>query len=1226
MSKLRSKFIVALVALLCAMLSLSAALMIPKNKSADAYSGPQTATIGELYDASSSSKFKTTNLRNLYSALSSGAKSLLEVDKKLGLTESGVPVANKGVLVQFGGKVWIAAYLSKATVAHVSEGGTSSSATAGTKGIAEKGDVILTLWLAYSNKLDIWNKDFSYDIGSYPSNMYGTSYMRSVVLNNGGGYWKDVNNLDFTSTQDSGNDFARFTMSSAADSVVDYLVAPRYVQWQYQQHSLGVGNPACTCDLNNDAWGKVGSTNFPDTTYYFENLSYYSAWKDDLVWLPSLAETGFGNTGTQGLWQTTLQQRENPTVSSINWIWMRSAGQGAPYRVFSAGGSGYGTAFGNGDTVGSSVKRLIRPAIHLNLTKASGVAFDNDLSTISENVQDNKKIYDGEALDVYLPDYKRWTLVGGPYENGTGTGKASYDATTGKFSATLPNAVPTANEEVNYEITIKPSGSYRWDDNDGTEERTYRIHIDRATIKVGWDSPYSVTYGANVIQSDKTKITSYNLKDQSDLNITSIKYIVDPTGTKYSSKPAESDGDWKTAGQISAEDSKAVKTGQCVWYKIEADYHITLIASYTVKVSTDTLTVSVKGNISNVAYGEGDIVDNAKSADWLTEQFAEHVTMEGTTSKYDDADDVKKFLDDENLTVALYKDSDCTSLATLNKYSRYAVGTYYLGLKYPEDGGSSIEFKWNAHPSFEITQKEIKVSMVAADDGELTHVYGNKPVTIKYKVTDDAYAEEIEKEFPHTFTITKVIGADGDSSLVDSTLGERTPAGSYNIVGSQGTNGNFNVTFNSATYKIGKKEVTLKVADEKAPYGTNFDSYNFTDLTDVNDELATWDTPSSLEVKYYIMLNGVETELSSTLEIREYDLWARVENANYDFKYQSGKLTITKADFDMSGVKLENKAYVHDGNPHPAQISGTLPDGVSVSYRYVNMADSSSSDDAPSEIGLYLVYASFTHSNENYNAIPDKVAYIRIAATQEEADKPFPNLPSDEDIANAAQLAKKKTETKKSLDEVAKSKKEEIAALDITEEEKARANSEIDKELAAGNAAIDSATDASGVEQAFNEGKKKIEDISAACKAAEELGNKKKAAKDALEQAAKDKNTEIDNNPDLTDEEKAEAKKKVEEELANGLAAIDGATDASGVESAQSTSKTNIENIKAEHKGSFPWWIIAVIAGVLVVLAVIIIIVVKRRNSEDDEEDFYDDEYDFDDEEVEEEEDFGDDF
>ena len=58
--------------------------------------------------------------------------------------------------------------------------------------VNKQGEPIITLWLTDSNQLaeeysrSVWN-GFSYNLdGQYPANMYGTSWIRAVALNNGG--------------------------------------------------------------------------------------------------------------------------------------------------------------------------------------------------------------------------------------------------------------------------------------------------------------------------------------------------------------------------------------------------------------------------------------------------------------------------------------------------------------------------------------------------------------------------------------------------------------------------------------------------------------------------------------------------------------------------------------------------------------------------------------------------------------------------------------------------------------------------------------------------------------------------------------------------------------------------------------------------------------------------------------------------------------------------------
>ena len=273
-------------------------------------------------------------------------------------------------------------------------------------------------------------------------------------------------------------------------------------------------------------------------------------------------------------------------------------------------------------------------------------------------------------------------------------------------------------------------------------------------------------------------------------------------------------------------------------------------------------------------------------------------------------------------------------------------------------------------------------------------------------------------------------------------------------------------------------------------------------------------------------------------------------------------------------------------------------------------------------------------TEEGFYADPDAEYEIEVFVAEEHGDNvkieyaggvnpKLKFIGSSTNEGDAAELEKGKNSAKEELEKEAKAKKDAIESdNNLTAEEKAAAKDEIDRELEEGKDAIDKATDLDGVKDAFDAGKKEIDDTA-------DLAQKKGAAKSELDKAAQAKKDEIDNNKDLTDEEKAAAKSEVDKELEAGKKAIDGATDVSEVQSAESVSKTIIENIKPKHAGGpFPWWIIAVIGGALLLLALLIIIIVKRRqvaDGEDEYDDYYDDEYDFDEEgEYEEDGDFGD--
>ena len=58
-----------------------------------------------------------------------------------------------------------------------------------------QGDPIATLWLASSNNTAKWNMYSDNADGNYPANMYGTSMIRAVTLNNGGKYATSLSNM-----------------------------------------------------------------------------------------------------------------------------------------------------------------------------------------------------------------------------------------------------------------------------------------------------------------------------------------------------------------------------------------------------------------------------------------------------------------------------------------------------------------------------------------------------------------------------------------------------------------------------------------------------------------------------------------------------------------------------------------------------------------------------------------------------------------------------------------------------------------------------------------------------------------------------------------------------------------------------------------------------------------------------------------------------------------------
>lgn len=80
--------------------------------------------------------------------------------------------------------------------------------------------------------------------------------------------------------------------------------------------------------------------------------------------------------------------------------------------------------------------------------------------------------------------------------------------------------------------------------------------------------------------------------------------------------------------------------------------------------------------------------------------------------------------------------------------------------------------------------------------------------------------------------------------------------------------------------------------------------------------------------------------------------------------------TIGKATYNMSGVSFESATYIYDGTEKELKITGTLPEGVSVSY----------TNNTLTNVGSTTATATFTGDDTNYEAISDMNATLTITA------------------------------------------------------------------------------------------------------------------------------------------------------------------------------------------------------------------------------------------------------
>ena len=369
--------------------------------------------------------------------------------------------ASQSIVIRFGGLDWIVTYLSVSDVDSDGDG---------------NNDIIATLWLT-NNEQDAWQSksttagslgkyygflrssetgkiglyaDWSanwHDNNSpedFPSNMYSTSYMATVVLNNGRHYATDYQTLVPATTDSNGfgvnNPFYSFTtpVNGEINDLTDFIVTPNKVSWQQtiQDESLiDFGNHCSNDSLDNTG----GNYYLPDNNY--SSKTYYSAWGNDYLWLPSLVEVGHSDS-YDGIWETIASERmnydgirtsnlssgsgtiinsENTSGDIRSCAWLRSASRSRSNEAIALddNGSGY---------VNNSC--AVRPALHLNLKTLS----ESMSVTITLNQQSGSNgttsinVKKGKSLPTITLPTRSGFAFGGYFTSTNGSGTKYYNA------------------------------------------------------------------------------------------------------------------------------------------------------------------------------------------------------------------------------------------------------------------------------------------------------------------------------------------------------------------------------------------------------------------------------------------------------------------------------------------------------------------------------------------------------------------------------------------------------------------------------------------------------------------------------------------------------------------------------------------------------------------------------------------------------------------------------
>ena len=151
--------------------------------------------------------------------------------------------------------------------------------------------------------------------------------------------------------------------------------------------------------------------------------------------------------------------------------------------------------------------------------------------------------------------------------------------------------------------------------------------------------------------------------------------------------------------------------------------------------------------------------------------------------------------------------------------------------------------------------------------------------------------------------------------------------------------------------------------------------------------------------------------------------------------------------------------------------------------------------------------------------------------------------------------AQAKPAAKQAIDEALKAKNNEIdARADLTDEEKTAAKADAKAKADAAKEAIDNATTNAAVEQAKANGTTEVNNVNPTAQA-------KPAAKQAIDEALKAKNDEIEARTDLTDEEKTAAKEEAKKKANAAKEAIDNATTNAEVDQAKTAGTTEVNTV-----------------------------------------------------------------
>ena len=185
----------------------------------------------------------------------------------------------------------------------------------------------------------------------------------------------------------------------------------------------------------------------------------------------------------------------------------------------------------------------------------------------------------------------------------------------------------------------------------------------------------------------------------------------------------------------------------------------------------------------------------------------------------------------------------------------------------------------------------------------------------------------------------------------------------------------------AANHKTVTGTFTVNVSDKDTP---TLEITNLANLNKVFDGSSIVDPVVSTNStgSYAITYSLDKTTYTAEKPINAGHYYIKVvleETISYAAKTIENTFDIAKADYELD-VEFKNKTVTYNGSEQGITISGTLPEGVTVSYTGL-----------ATNAGTYTITAVFSHNNPNYNAIDSITAQLTIEKADYVLDIEFNN-------------------------------------------------------------------------------------------------------------------------------------------------------------------------------------------------------------------------------------------